>query len=241
MSISFDSNAWEQIFNPADRDYSSIRAALTDRRIIGFICDASFRIEAIRKKLRAAYFAKPHMDARCNLIIREGKPYYRMSFGPEDSAHPGLPAAQAGKLQAAFAAGIKLMRGQNWLGLPNPKEISDPHNFVHEDKVAAADREQRQQDVAERIDARGIGRRAFETAGGWGGLIVDEKKLIKACAEWADGELVAAHVAYGHDILCTNDRAREAGISIFDAANRSWLTSDFSVKFMTVDELAATT
>jgi hypothetical protein len=239
MRVSLDSNAWERIFGAEDRDCTLVRAALKDRRINGFICDASFRIEAVMKKHRAAYFAQPFMDVQCDQVTIQGKQYLRMSFGPNDSVHPGLPEAQAAKLQAALEAGIKLIRGQNWLGLPSPKEISDHANYVHEDIAASAKREQRQQDVAERIEARGVGRRAFDAAGGWEGLGNEEKKLIKACAEWADGELVSAHIAYENDVLCTNDHARGAGTSIFDAANRSWLISDFGVRFMTIDDLSA--
>jgi hypothetical protein len=47
---------------------------------------------------------------------------------------------------------------------------------------------------------------AFEAVNGWD-LVprtpADEKQLTKACAEWADGELVAAHIGYQNDILCT--------------------------------------
>jgi hypothetical protein len=67
----------------------------------------------------------------------------------------------------------------------------------------------------------------------------DEKKVRTACSEWADGELVGAHIAYQHEILCTNDRARTAGTSIFDLANRAWLTNEFGVVFKTLDELIA--
>ncbi len=237
MRVSFDSNAWERIFLSEDQDYSAVRVALMDRILFGFICDASLGIEAVTKKTRSRYFARPLMDVQFKPVIRDEKPYWQFSIGPEDSVHPGLPKTQATKLHAALAAGIKLMRGQNWLGLPRAREVSSPDNYVFEDAAVAAKREQTQLDVAEKINARGVGRRAFEMAGGWKEATVDEKALIKACAEWADGELVAAHIAYGNDILCTNDRARGAGSSIFDAANRSWLASDFGVNFMTVDAL----
>jgi hypothetical protein len=77
---------------------------------------------------------------------------------------------------------------------------------------------------------------------GWSGRIetsADEKRLRKACAEWADGELVGAHIAYRNDILCTNDRAKGAGTSIFDPTNRAWLAAEYGVVFKTLHELVA--
>ncbi len=243
MRVSFDSNAWEPVFAPEDRDYASIRAALVDRRIDGFICEAAFRIEAIRRKERAEYFAKPHMDVRFDgPVIHEGKQYSKMSFGPNDSIHPGLPDKQIKKLQRALAAGVKVMRGQNWIGLPMPLKILDINNFVSEESGAAQERMQRQLDVSALIDARSVGKAAFDAADGWTDrdrTSAEEKQLIKACAEWADGEIVAAHIAYQNDILCTDDCAGGAGTSIFNAANRSWLTTEFGVRFMTLGDLAA--
>ena len=108
--------------------------------------------------------------------------------------------------------------------------------------MAVREREQRQIEVTELIEARGVGKAAFEARGGWssaGTPPTDDNRFFRACAEWADAELVAAHIAYRQDILCTNDRARSAGTSVFDAANRGWLTAQFGVVFKTVDELIA--
>jgi hypothetical protein len=240
MQVTFDSNTWEKVFDPVDRDWASIRSAITSGRITGFICEAGFRIEAIRKRERAAYFAEPAMDVQFpfSIVMRDGKPYvHLMSIGPDDESHPGLPEVQSNKLKHALAAGVRLMRGAAWLGLPCPVEIRDPMLFV---QTNDHDREQRQIDASARIEARGVGKAAFDVAGGWNaqpGASFNEKMFAKACAEWADGELVASHIAYQHDILCTNDQARAAGASIFDSANRAWLTAEFGVRFATLDEL----
>jgi hypothetical protein len=37
MRVSFDSNAWERIFDPADLECEPVRVALSDGRIEGFI------------------------------------------------------------------------------------------------------------------------------------------------------------------------------------------------------------
>ena len=172
------------------------------------------------------------------IVMRDGSPYIHfMSIGPNDESHPGLPEIQSNKLKDALAAGVRLMRGAAWLGLPSPIELRDPALFV---QTSDPDREQRQIDALARIESRGVGKAAFDAAGGWNaqaGVSYNEKVFAKACAEWADGELVASHIAYRNDILCTNDRARAAGISIFDSNNREWLKSEFGIKFATLEEL----
>jgi hypothetical protein len=243
MRVSFDSNVWEKIFDPVDSDWTSIRAALATNRITGFISEASFRIEAIRKTDRMGYFAEPAMQVQFpfSIVERDGKPYILvMTMGPDDARHPGLPVIQSTKLKSAFDAGIKLMRTASWLGLPSPEEIGDPAVLAQPARGDDNERELRQLDTLARIEARGVGRVAFEAAGGWqgaGGVLQDGKRFRKACAEWADGELVAAHIAYRNDILCTNDQAHAAGLSIFDPTHRAWLTAEFGVQFATLDEL----
>ncbi|WP_065755745.1 hypothetical protein [Bradyrhizobium paxllaeri] len=241
MRISFDSNAWEKIFDPADCDWRLIRAALANNRITGFISEASFRIEAIRKTDRTAYFAEPAMQVQFpfSIVERDGKPYIQlMTMGPDDARHPGLPVIQSAKLKSALDAGIRLMRTASWLGLPRPVDIADPALFAHA-AHGDGEREQRQIDTLARIEARGVGRAAFEAAGGWQGAsgVLQEKRFRKACAEWADGEIVAAHIAYRNDILCTNDLAHGTVRSILSPTNRAWLKAEFGVQFATLDEL----
>lgn len=241
MRVTFDSNTWEPVFDPLDRNWAPVRSAIISGRIAGFICEAGFRIEAIRKRERTAYFAEPAMGVQFPLstVIINGKPHVQiMSIGPDDERHPGLPEVQSSRLKNALAAGVRLMRGGAWMGLPSPVEIRDPALFV---QTNDPDREKRQIDASARIETRGIGKAAFDAADGWNaqpGASYNEKIFAKACAEWADGELVAAHIAYRNDVLCTNDLARAAGASIFDPTNRAWLTAEFGVRFATLEELA---
>jgi hypothetical protein len=242
MRVSFDSNAWEKIFDPADHDWTSIHAALAAKQIAGFISEASLRIEAIRKNERTSYFSEPAMRVQFpfSIVEKDGKAYIHfMTMGPDDGRHPGLPEIQSAKLEGALDAGIRLMRTASWLGLPRPVEIGDPVLFAQVSR-SDSERVQCQIDTLARIEARGVGKAAFDAAGGWqgsGGVPPDEKRFRKACAEWADGELVAAHIAYRNDILCTNDQAHAAGRSILDPTNRDWLTAEFGVRFATLDEL----
>ena len=244
MRVTFDSNAWEAIFTADDTDCEPIRAALQSRRIEGFICVAGFRIEAITKRNRPAYFAQPFMAVTMEGLIARGNGRFdvSMSMGPDNRKHPGLPAVQTEKLGRALAAGIKLMYGENWMGLPVPAEIADPSLYISETREEAMEREGRQVMASSAIDGRGVGNAAFLAADGWTDrprTPLEEKRLSRACAEWADGELVAAHIAYRNNILCTGDRAVKAGLSIFNMPNRAWLAATYGVVCATLDELAA--
>ena len=240
--ITFDTNAWEQIFADGASGTAGIWAALVERRILGFICETGLRIEAIQKKDRPAYFQQPYLDVQFGLAMQDGRPVIKLSMGPDDRRHPGLPPEQKAKLERALAVGVKLLRGGAWMGLPTPPEIRDGAHYVREEPQAAVERQNREIDISHQIEQRGVGKAAFDAEGGWEVRDRDapaERRLSKACAEWADGETVAAHVAYENDILCTNDEARGVGRSVFDAANRAWFIATRGVWFMSLGELAA--
>jgi hypothetical protein len=243
LRVTLDSNVWERIFDPIDPESGAIRNALAEKRVASFICESAFRIESIRKSQRAAYFSKPSLNIHTpgDVVLIDGRPHIRiMSFGPDDSLHPGLPTVQAERLRVAVVAGLRVMRGMAWLGLPSPRETLDPSIFVEETTAQRNEREQRQIAVDAEICSRGVGKRVLDEAGGWQGFnssTCSEKKIACACAEWADGELVAAHVAYASDILWTEDHGIGSGRSIFNAENRAWLDARFGVRFARLSEL----
>lgn len=245
MRISFDSNAWEEVFRSNEHECLAIRAALAAGRVDGMICEAAFRIEAVRKKDRSAYFARPHIGVSgpAGIVQINGESYiHLLSIGPDDNLHPGLPEVQAERLRDAISAGMQLMRGLAWMGLPSPPEIRSLEAFVPETKNQRTEREQRQISICAEMWKRDVGKQVFDAAGGWQAINqgeAHEKKFAKACAEWADGELAAAHVGYRNDFLCTEDRAIAAGSSVFDKSNRDWLATEYGVRFATLKEVAA--
>lgn len=241
MRITLDSNAWEKVFDPNVHTWLPVREAITSCRLSAFICEAAFRIEAIQKRERSIYFAEPAMDVGfpSDTVFRGGKPYIRLAtFGPDDTVHPGLPSEQVQKLNLALDAGVRLLRGLAWLGLPSPIQIRNP-NLFETDKDGQSEREARQISIMAQIEARGVGKAIFDALGGWDGVHSNSgKRFDKACAEWADAELVAAHIAYKNDVLCTDDKARGTGASVFDANNRAWLMREYHVQFISLAELA---
>ncbi len=126
------------------------------------------------------------------------------------------------------------------MGLPSPPDIKAPALYERESAEVAREREQREIDVSYQIEQRGVGKATFDAMDGWeirDRSPAEARRLSAACAEWADAEMVSAHIAYRNDILCTNDRARNAGVSILDESRRAWLGSAYGVRFMTVNEL----
>jgi hypothetical protein len=67
----------------------------------------------------------------------------------------------------------------------------------------------------------------------------EDKSIDDAVSEWADGDSIAAHIAYENDHFCTLDFAKKSGpSSILSPQNRAWLTSRYGVSFKTHKELA---
>ena len=118
MRVSLDSNVWEVVFRSDAPECLVIRNALVTKGLEGFICEAVFRIEAIRKKERSIYFAQPKFSVSCpgTFVTRDGKPHIHLfSMGPDDKQHPGLPAAQANSLRFASLPGYGLCeRSPEW-------------------------------------------------------------------------------------------------------------------------------
>jgi len=67
------------------------------------------------------------------------------------------------------------------------------------------------------------------------------RAIERAFGEWADGDAIASHIAYGVDVFCTNDVGKSnVAKSVLDHDNRQWLQRAYCVTFMSFDELLAT-
>ncbi|PPJ63968.1 hypothetical protein [Cuspidothrix issatschenkoi] len=62
--------------------------------------------------------------------------------------------------------------------------------------------------------------------------------MIKAFAEWADGDAIAFHIAYSNEYFCTRDQGKNVGQgSVMSKKNRKWLEEDYSIKFISPEDL----
>jgi hypothetical protein len=58
-------------------------------------------------------------------------------------------------------------------------------------------------------------------------------------ADWADFDMVAAHFAYGYDLLCTEDTGNPRSDSIFGATYAADVTGKFRIRTISLMDLAA--
>ena len=249
MRVTFDSNAWQQVVLPSRARktglydaFTTVHEALCTKQILGFICETVGTLEAITSARRKEYFTsiKPIVEVKAD--PQGSQLLATINISASHNQHPGLPRVLRERLELAFALGMRLMRAPR-IAMPVPVPFLDLSVFADElDVPTSAARDNRWGDVVESIEQRGVGSaviRSLEAGKGRKPNTLGEKQYARAVAEWADGDSVAAHVAYSNDVFCTQDQGKSAkGGSILDADNRAWLTQAFDVRFATISELA---
>jgi hypothetical protein len=265
LRVTFDSNAYRQAVDPnrSRRDASlgdllRINAALVDGRLQGFLSETVGTLEGVRNTQRGSYFSsvRPKVG-RKEQVLPDGT--IKLSFvgKPDNALHPQLPAVAARWVSASLTLGLKFLYAPRF-GAPRPAELLNSSAFeVESNDREQAQRQERFSRIAREIEARGLG---FAVIKGIGSRIntrlgitgpwlaslgrpkdvAEEREIQEAVKEWADGDTAAAHYAYDNDYLCSADVGGSTGgaPSIFDAANRAWLTSSHNVQFVTLAELA---
>lgn len=194
--------------------------------------------EAVREKVGDADLESIHIEHRVEQPDR--KPL-----------HPQIIA----RMKAARALGVRALRAVPRLGA---YEITDPTGEFYLDPgegEALKAWKDKACEVVRAIEDRGVGIAQVKKVGSDLGAsheaspwfrfldqpadIHQQRAVERAFSEWADGDSIAAHVAYGLDIFCSDDAGKSnATNSIFDPTNRAWLTKTYGVQFMTFKELA---
>jgi len=268
MRVTFDSNSWQPVIFPDKfakdsryADFLKIERAVRDGRIRGFISETVATLEAIKKVDRVSYFggSVPKIDFHEEMVGNQIR--IRVTMGPDNSRHPGLPGVLSDRLRAALALGIRLLRAPR-LALARPAELRGSNLFAEETVEAEiAARNERSGEAVRAIEARGIGLAAARAISerikirlglsvpsnwAWSQYLAraadpgEELEIAKSIAEWADGDAVASHLAYRNDFFCTEDKGKSVGFpSVLDATNRAWLEATYGIKFVTVSGLAA--
>ena len=175
----------------------------------------------------------------------------------DDSLHPGLHPVVARWIAEADSLGLRFLRAPR-IGGPRPAELLARAKFAKEGTDSERQKRlDRFMEIARAIEARGVGIARLKMiaerikartglAGPWYSALnnaqddQERREIERAVAEWADGDAVAAHIAYGIDVFCSEDRAQNAGApSIFDASNRAWLQQTYGIRIVSVEELSA--
>ena len=251
MRITFDSNVWRIISSPETfpnepsiESFKAIRKAIDGKRIVPFLCETIFTLEAIQRKERKEFFSeyKPKIDISEET---EGSGI-KLSFtiGPDKSAHPGNNSYLEKHLKDAIDIGFQIIKFPRIAGIVNPD--IEAHFYKHSDLESYHDKVF---SVGRKIESKNAGISHIKTLGkkydsDWRKGIEkapeDEAgNIAKAIAEWADGDSVACHIAVGGDYFCTRDTAQKAGNkSIFSEENLNWLRKDYAFQIISPEELA---
>ncbi|MDD9981140.1 MAG: hypothetical protein OXU81_07240 [Gammaproteobacteria bacterium] len=179
----------------------------------------------------------------------------RLEIRVEQPDRKPLHPENAARVRAAKAVGLRVLKAVPRLGAFHIKDPSGEYYLDPGKGDALKAWDDRACAVARAIEARGVGMAQIKELGerlGEAGSqspwfrsldraedIHEEREVERAFGEWADGDSIAAHIAYGIDVFCSDDfgKSNAAG-SILDHANRAWLSKTYGVQFATLEELA---
>jgi hypothetical protein len=262
LRVTFDSNAYRQVVDPSRarrdatlEDLTEINAALRDRRVRGYFSETVITLEGIENKDRIDVLGSTRLESETRIT---GTNKITISINVRQDRKPLNPKF-SDWIQAARRSGMRALRGPARMGWVRVNDDDGTFFESLESEIELAERLERANEVATAIQARGLGYAAavslglqFSARGG----AVDElwlqglrraqdeserQKIRKAIAEWADADSIAAHVGYGIDLFCSEDKGKSTGgaPSILDPTNRAWLISAYGITFVTLSELAA--
>jgi hypothetical protein len=239
-----------------------IRKAIEDRRMTPYISDVVVLLESIPKTDRGKFFSEiktstrraeqdvgPNPGAMPSII-------HRLTISARFDHFPQLHEKLSSALEQAFALGFKLINVPRigWMRL-------DDHLYKPQeaDEATIKARLVRTHHAARSFEEAGCGAAWAEKLGGDAiakdarvaahtnrnplfalPYCADSADIPDAVGEWADGDALAAHHGYRHDVFCTLDRGRGAGTrSVLHHSRRQWLSSAFGIVILTPAELAA--
>lgn len=253
--------------SPKYAAFVKINNAIRKGQVRGFICESFGIIEAIPRADRARFHLQnvPKVELTTKSHGR-GLHCLTIEIQANHSLHPGLTQEFEEELNEALAIGMKLLSAP-YIGVSVPDRLRNNPQIYAEEVFATADYNERFGGVASAIAARGVGGgalaalakeltarldgprpqewsdreflyRVYEYAR-TSNLKKEKAQIEKVFAESADGDLVAAHIAFGNDCLCTEDRGRSAiGPTIFDDNNRAWLKAAYGVEILTARQFS---
>ncbi len=267
MRITFDSHLLGKVLFPErrkkDPDYACLQeigVGLQDGRLQGFICESIGTLEDIRPNARPEYFANRIPKSDVQTIAAGNHTCVNITIEINHDRHPGLNGRLVDKLQRAQTLGMRLLHIPA-VNIQRPKQFLSNHAFYESRLFETQSYADRFWEVATAIEGRGVGAAVIttilkelqdqlpvSTTGSRQGMQLlqyakneaERTRISKAIGEWADGDLVASHIASGNDLLCTEDRGKSAGgPSVFDDVNRPWLKGTYNVHIVSLRELAA--
>ena len=264
MRVTFDTNTLDRAVRPErfpkdvrQTEYIKVHQGLISGSIEGFFCETVVTCEGIQKNDRAEVFGSTTLTSRREHIQNQaGEDVIKLNLKVEMPKRKPLHRENVARVQAALNIGMRVLGAPRIGGV----RIDDPDNLIYfqevPDSIAQSERLDAFAAVVTDIESRGVGFSQIQNiaakfaqrdgvAEPWfksleRAIDVDEENEVKrAVAEWADGDMIAAHISYGIDFFCTEDAGKSAGAnSIFNVENRTWLNQYFGVQIITLSDLA---
>jgi len=256
MVVTFDSNIWRKVASPMnfpkDPERSineKLNLLVKQNKIEAYLSETIFTLEAIKRVDRKSFLMvyRPDIDVKVqDDSIFDGTIKLTFKIGPSKDNQPELNNYLREHLNDAVNAGFKIIHLPRIGGFANKEvdvyliEFKENEFKKYFDKCV---------EVAQRVESMGCGYKWIENIGlkydknifdGIGKAPDSENdSIIRAVAEWADGDTVACAVGIGSDYICTNDIGKSAGTnSVFASQNISLLASDFNFRLIKPKELA---
>ena len=267
MRVTFDSHVLGKVVAPEKRrkdpDYlqlKKINFALRNGALRGLLCETIATLEAIGKRNRFDYFANRIPKTTSTIHSCPTHFEVRITFAPDHDRHPGLHNELTEKLRQAKALGVRLLYVPS-MNVQLPKLLLQDQEFYDRETFMSQRYVDRFWEVSQSISARGCGLAVLNQiihrienrllasgvspAGSGLSLLAyaedksEREGVSKAIAEWADADLVAAHIAREGDLFCTEDQGKSAKCnSIFSQENKRWLEATYGVCFKNIRNLA---
>lgn len=258
MKITFDSNVWQIVVSPnqypddqAISSFQEINAQIRSGYLLGFLAEPVFTLEAIKKVDRREFFLKYSPPIKFQENIQEGGvANLSISIESDKASHPGNNTYLTTYLSDALQLGFKVLVSPRTAWIKNPDlqaewfiKLAEAEVSLYREKFGLLVGEMKKRSCGshdlEEIGKRYAGDNEHWTEGMKKAPALEDKAIVKAFAEWADGDAIAAHIAYKNQYFCTRDTARGAGNkSVLSAGNRHWLETDYDVEFVTPEQLA---
>lgn len=258
LTVTFDTGALDDVVrldrpqSPTEpADAARVRAAVESGAIRGFFSETLITLEGIQRDDRIAVLGSARLERNSwspapNVIAMS------LSFRQDRKPlHPGFSR----RIDVAREIGMRALMAPRLLGSGCCARDDDGTLFE-----APADLEEfvsKSTSLRNEIGARRVGHAAavnlglrFSARDGvaewwYHGLlrakdIHERRKVVRAVAEWADGDSIAAHYGYGVELFCSKDHGGRRGgsASILDPDNRKWIAATFGIRFVDMAELA---
>ncbi|MBK8172738.1 MAG: hypothetical protein IPK60_20705 [Sandaracinaceae bacterium] len=245
--VTFDSNVWRIVASPSQfprepaiEQFRHINKLISQGKIRAFLSETLFNLESIPKAQRAAFLKSAVSRFRSNLSL-SGDNRVLITVEAQHNPYPPQPSFVADHVRDAISLGFKLLHCYRIATPLNP--IVNQDWYCEKSEASGEPLNERFGECVRFVEEMGCGRQwlvdiATKSSNGtepWqSGLCrLDETEgdlVSKAVAEWADGDSIAAHWAYGNDFFCTRDTGKSAGhASVLAPSNLKKLRAKFEV------------